>query len=190
MADENNHPNLNFQLKRRHWLGMAGILVFTTVVGLFYWARFETYSVCYHCALKREAVVWEVPFIHKKIFETAEVYSTTLSDVILAHELMDEHEHDWKFVFGSGNGSPLVFGTSRGVASVMTSSKAGEFLDLVMQYSGRTEARRWLAGYRDFDRAEWCRCIAEAAHGLSFAHTDDFESWLAKTMADNEGFWR
>lgn len=189
MTNTETESKINFQLKRRHWFGVVGLLLLSITAGLFYWARFETYSVCYHCAMKRDAVIWEIPFVHSKIFEDAEIMSSPLSDVILEHELTGEHEHDWKFVFGTGNGSPMVFGTSRSVASAMTSSKSGEFLDLVMTHSGRTEARKWLAGFRDTDRAEWCRCIAEAIEGKTFSHSEEFKNWLAETMVANQDFW-
>jgi hypothetical protein len=181
---------LNPHLKRRHWVWMVGILVLTTVVALFYWARFETYSFCYHCALKKESVVWEVPFVHRAIYETSRYFESNLSQTIATYELADEHEHDWMFVFGSGNGSPLVFGTSRSIASVMTANKAGDFLNSVMLHQGRIEARKWLAGFRDDDRAEWCRCIVEGLSDEIFMDPADFERKLSETMEKNQYFRR
>ena len=188
-----SHPeirNMNPPLKRRHWIWMSGALALAVVAVLFYWARFETYSFCYHCALKKESVVWEVPFIHKAIYESSKYRESNLSQTIATYELVRDHDHDWQFMFGSGNGSPLVFGASRSIASAMTSTNSGDFLNSVMLHQGRVEARKWLAGFRDDDRAEWCRCIVEALSHQTFTGPADFEDKLEATMVQYQHFWR
>jgi hypothetical protein len=191
MSDEETEkPSiLKRRVRRLHWVWMSCMLVLTSVAALFYWARFESYSFCYECALRKETVVWELPFSHRKLFETSEIYVSDLSEAIVSYELVDDHEHDWKFAFGSGHGSPLVFGTSRSVVSAMTSTNAGDFLGLVMIHQGRVEARKWLSGFRDNERAEWCRCIIESVSGQSFSGPSEFETKLAEVVAANEDFW-
>lgn len=179
-----------YPLKRRHWLALVGFMSLSVVCGLIYWARFETYSVCLECALKQRTLAWEIPFIHQTVFESNEVISNRLSEVIQSHGLARQHEHDWQFIFGSGNGSPMVFGTARSIASAMTSDRTGDFLEKVMLYTGKDETHEWLSAFQNESRAEWCRCIAESMNGRVFSNADDFKLWLAQTEEANRGFVR
>lgn len=176
--------------KLRHWIAVIAFMFLSVATGLAYWARFESYSVCVECALKKESVAWEIPFVHKKMFETSQVVSNRLSEVIRIHDLSSQHEHNWQFVFGSGNGSSMVFGTTRSIASAMTSASTGDFLDVMMVHAGKGESLEWLDSFRNEDRAEWCRCIAESMNGVTFSSSDDFRQWLSKTEEANRHFFR
>jgi hypothetical protein len=181
---------LKAPFKRRHWLILIGVMALSVVFALSYWARFESYSVCLQCALQQKTIAWEIPFFHRSLYESSQVTSNRLSEVIQMHGLALRHEHDWQLVFGSGNGSTMVFGTSRAVASAMTSARTGDFLDEMMLYAGEAETREWLSAFQNADRAEWCRCIAEAMQGRTFSGAEEFKLWLAQTEDANRHFQR
>jgi|GEM_PF-2286942 len=181
---------LKAPFKRRHWLILIGVMMLSVLSALIYSARFESYSVCLQCALQQKTVAWEIPFFHRSLYESSQVTANRLSEVIQIHGFSLRHEHDWQFVFGSGNGSTMVFGSSRAVASAMTSACTGDFLDEMMLYTGESETREWLAAFQNADRAEWCRCIAEAMTGRTFSGAEEFKLWLARTEDENRHFRR
>lgn len=188
MAAPETDSGLKAQFKLRHWLAVIVLLLFTITGPLLYWARFQSYSICFDCAQIRDSIAWEIPFVHRKLFETVETNSTRLAEIIETNELVGQHEHDWKFVFGSGNGSPMVFGISQSISSAMISTGTGNFLEALIRHGEPQEAREWLAGLRDAKQAEWSRCIAERLGGRTFATAEDFRSWVALTEEENRHF--
>ncbi|HAV62509.1 MAG TPA: hypothetical protein DCY13_09115 [Verrucomicrobiales bacterium] len=172
----------------RHWVWLSAGMLGIIAMGLAYYARFESFEICTNCGRQRQVVNWEVPFVHRTMVQFFEVHETALSHVLLQLELQVDHEHSWQHVFGSGNGSPLVFGTSRPIASVFSAPASAAFLQEVARHEGRSVAAAWFADFSNPARAEYCRSVAELMLNQQFADRDAFRAWLERTESDQRHF--
>ena len=67
-------------------------------------ARFSYVSVCPTCGDVLETTEWQVPFTRTTYYTSTRESPTLLSAALAKRTLSTAQVHQWKFVWGSGNG--------------------------------------------------------------------------------------
>jgi hypothetical protein len=153
------------------------VLLAVAVTGAWY-GQFDYSELCPVCARARHVAEWQVPGTQRVWYSVREEKDTPLSRVLVAHQLVEAHEHPWQFVRGHGNGRTVVLGLGHPVSWSLQSPNMGAFMETMLKLTDRDTASRWLNHLRDPRYSRLCQAMADASTRRTFNTREEWELWL------------
>ena len=110
---------------------IVGVIVLL-LAGSSIFGAFGSSSVCNRCGKIRDTRRWEIPLTRVALFSTSSEHETPVSMELVRSGTISEHEHEWLFSSGGGNGVTCALGEGRhirpavqseGVASILATSR-------------------------------------------------------------------
>ena len=104
--------------------------------------EFSYFSVCRVCGQRRHSTELQIPLARVTYWTFNRDEPTAVSKFLISRELVKQHEHEWVFGHGRGNGC-----SASGPALMMSSRLASEdnvrFLDILLKFGRKAEAEKW-----------------------------------------------
>lgn len=161
-------------LKRLGWtLGFVVLIAWA-------WPRpFSYYSVCPVCAQTRLSTDWErIWSDHFTYRTTHRIKPTPVSLVLEKCRLIPQHEHQWLFGHGGGNGVKCAIGPGRHVRPTFESTNVAAFVEALVQHGDRQTQKKWLARMGKRELSHTFRMAVSSPPTGAYGSKDRFLEWL------------
>jgi hypothetical protein len=159
-------------------------LLAATVTGILY-GQFDYSELCPKCGRARDVVDWQFPRTERTYYSVQEERTTSLSAMLEANALLEQHEHEWQFVRGTGNGRTIVLGSGHPISWSLLSPYMGGFMETMLKLTDRDTTLRWLVQLRDPQYSRLCQSMANAHRGRDFDSREEWEDWLRSFEAEH-----
>lgn len=165
---------------------LAVLAVFALLVlglPLIFWFRQEYYEVCPQCARLRDVQRWLVPFTETPYYTFTQTEDTPLTLKLVEFGYLDEHEHTWLVVQGSGPGTREVRGEGVHIAGGLTTPSIAPFVSLLHQHTDPETLAYWFARMTHPQHAAAARNVADRCSRESFPDAAAFRERLRQIAA-------
>jgi hypothetical protein len=159
---------------------MVALLVIAAMSAFF--GDFEYSSVCARCGLKRYTSNWQIPGTRITICRFSSVEATPVSKVLRRNGIVGKHEHDWRFIRGSGSGIRRVVGTGQEIKFAVESEGVAAVLDASYRFGERQFHDRLLAVMFDPRTSRVVEGLGESQATNALGGAPEFHTWLANEM--------
>jgi len=158
-----------------------GLLVI--MLPLIFWFRLDYYEVCPRCARQRDVQQWLIPFTRSAYYTFTQVTDSPLTTKLLEMKYVDEHEHLWLVVRGTGPGTAEITGEGVRVAPGLITPSIGPFVGLLHQYTQPETEAYWFARMTHPQQADFVRNVADTCVKETFADAETFRKRLQEITA-------
>lgn len=167
----------------RKRLTRGGLVVAVVMLGLAaVYGRFSHCSVCLKCGALRDTAEWQIPFTSTTVFQHSTERATPVSRTLLRAGLVAQHEHQWSFVAGSGNGAMCAIGEGRHVLPSAESEGVARLIEVANKF-GEVEFRdKLLRTLFDPNTSADVRGLGLSAPTNEFAQASELRSWIAENI--------
>jgi hypothetical protein len=162
---------------------MGGFALLVVGLPLIFWCRQEYYEVCPQCARLRDVQRWLVPFAETPYYTFTQTEDTALTLKLIELGYLDEHQHVWLMVQGSGPGSREIRGEGVHIATGLTTPSIAPFVGLLHQYTDPETLAYWFARMTHPQHAAVARNVADRCSRESFTDADNFRERLRQIAA-------
>lgn len=80
---------------------------------------------------------------------THEITRTPLTEALAKQRLIPEHEHEWLFGHGGGNGIKCAIGPGRHIRRTAESTNVAAFVGAIVKYTDTNSVSKWLGRLQD-----------------------------------------
>lgn len=152
------------------------------LIGALFYGRFYSSSVCAQCGASQFQTEWQVPLTTVTLFRTNHSEETTLSKAIIEAKLvLPQHEHEWWFTQGGGNGVTCALGRGHGVFQAVHDSRIPLLILAANRHHQAEFARRIVTCLFNPDTSDGVRTIASMAASKEFSDDAQFAKWLSES---------
>ncbi len=166
------------KIPRGPLLLMAGLALFAACLAGVLYGKYDYSELCPVCGRARDVVDWQVPGTERTYFSLREERATALSGVLEERKLVEDHEHQWQFVRGQGNGRTIVLGAGHPISWSLLSPHMGTFVETMLHFTDRDTTLRWLNQLRDPTYSRLCQAMADSSTRRTFGSRVEWEAWL------------
>lgn len=137
-------------------------------------------SVCTRCGAIRDSTEWQIPLTRITIFRTSSEHQTPVSTELLRSGVVSNHEHQWLFSSGGGNGVICAIGEGRHIIPVVESSGVAAILAAGQRF-GEVQFRDRLVRFIfDSKTSEAVRVLGLSAPTNGFTDATEYHAWLSR----------
>jgi len=140
---QENLRRLKFPVRVLLGIAAAGALLLAAG-----WCSFASFSVCRMCGQVRHEIRWQLPFMDVTYLRVHRDEETVASRFLNSRGLVGEHEHDWIFGHGGGNGRSAC-GPMSSMPGRLQDEERVRFLDILLKFGRREEAAKWACRIAD-----------------------------------------
>lgn len=166
---------------RRRWmhlaygcaLGAMVMLALSVFLGPFRYA-----TVCTHCGMIRSTTEWQVPFTSITVFRQSTERATPLSTVLMNDGIVAQHDHDWLFCHGGGNGVLCALGRGRHIGSSVESEGVAAMIGTCNTYGELLMRDKILNALFDPDTSSAVKRMAVRFPLNGFSDASSLRDWM------------
>jgi hypothetical protein len=94
------------------------------------------------------------------------------------HRLIANHEHEWLFGHGGGNGVKCAIGPGRHLRSSFESTNVAAFVEALTKYTDQQTVSKWLTRLQNPELSHACLRAADYPRDDAFGSEQLFKAWL------------
>ncbi len=156
------------------------LLLFIGVTGI---GIFGSFSICTVCGALQDHFAVRAPFVQVDIIPFTHVSETPLSEELRRLGLVGQHQHQWAFGYGSGNGILCSIGPGRHYRVTAQTEGVVRLFAACQQYNETELLNQLLKSAFDRDWTHQVRSAGQFMPEEGFTDSAAFLAWRDKELA-------
>jgi hypothetical protein len=166
--------------KRRTKIAVASaIAALVVLIASATFGSFGYSSVCGRCGAIRETEEWQIPLTSIAIFRHSSVHASAVSTVLERNGIVSNHDHQWLFSQGGGNGVRCAIGEGRHIRPVVESDGVGAVIAASQRFGEFQFRDRVIHALFNPKTSEAVRGLGMSVATNGFPDASAFRSWLS-----------
>ena len=144
------------------------------------WGTYHSRLICLKCgAFLRKSDCW-MPMTSIRLFSTSHEEASAVSKALTESRWVADHEHEWKFASGAGNGKGCTLGEASSLVTLMNSEECVRMIHACSRWGDKQVQKVITALLLDPNQKFEVYSVACDIPPDGFADKASFDSWLAK----------
>ena len=156
-------------------IAVAAVILLTGYIlasGAFRYA-----SVCDRCGAIRQTTEWQIPHTSFAILSRSSTHETPVSLCLTTNKIVRQHNHQWVFAQGGGNGIKCALGRAHKVRFTVESTEVPQLLASLEQYGERGFRDKVLTNLFVDSTTHVVRTLSVPANG--FTNAAQLHAWIS-----------